>query len=249
LEPTISDNPPSPGMTISGVPTMKTTLARRDLLRAGFAASVLTTLPILTTTAPAKAKDALTDGGARLDHRQVQFLFADLQPTVLAFSLTVQPEVLGRSTAALAKVAAILDIPMLFSVVPQGEAPSSVIPELRPYATDTNTIRRTLAGPFMDHPTAAALAAAGRKTLVVAGVTTEVVVLQAILDAVAAGYAVQYVVDAIGGLSERTEAAAMRHMESVGAVPTSVLSLTTRLTPDFLSPPGSETFEAVKPLF
>lgn len=227
---------------------MKTKLARRDLLRAGLAASVLTALPVLTTTARAEAEDAPPESGARLDPRQVQFLFADLQPTVLPLSRTVQPEALGRSAAALAKVATILDIPMLFSVVPQGEAPSTVIDELRPYATAANTVRRTLAGPFMDPPTAAAVAASGRRTLVVAGVATEVAVLQAVLDAVAAGYAVHYVVDAIGGLSERTEAAAMRHMESVGAVPTSVLGLTTRLTPNFSSPPGAEAFEAVKPL-
>ncbi|WP_162243903.1 isochorismatase family protein [Aurantimonas sp. Leaf443] len=209
---------------------------------------MLTALPVLTTTARAEAKDALPEGGARLDPRQVQFLFADLQPTVLPLSRTVPPEALGRSAAALAKVATILEIPMLFSVVPQGEVPSTVIDELRPYATAANTVRRTLAGPFMDPPTAAAVAASGRRTMVVAGVATEVAVLHAVLDAVAAGYSVHYVVDAIGGLSERTEAAAMRHMEHVGAVPTSVLSLTTRLTPDFFSPPGSETFEAVKPL-
>jgi len=37
-------------------------------------------------------------------------------------------------------------------------------------------------------------------------------------------------------------------MERAGAVPTSVLSLTTRLATDFFHSPGSETFAALNPL-
>nr|WP_285016868.1 isochorismatase family protein [Novosphingobium sp. fls2-241-R2A-195] len=88
----------------------------------------------------------------------------------------------------------------------------------------------------------------GRKTLVISGYAAEVVVLQAVLDAVAAGYTVHYVVDAIGSKSARTEEAAFREMEEAGAIPTSVLSLTTRLTPDFFHSPGSETFAALQTL-
>ena len=141
----------------------------------------------------------------------------------------MEPKLLAQSAGVLAKVAALLDLPTLFSVVPEGGAPN-LIPELVSYAKPANTIARTLADPFMDDATAARLAAANPKTLVIAGFSAEGAVLAA-LGGIEAGYSVQYVVDAVGGLSDRTEAAAFG-IGNARAVPTSVLSLTTRLAPD-----------------
>lgn len=227
---------------------MKNPLARRSLVRASAAALPIAALPMMACPTRLAAANARAGSSAQMDHRQVQILFADLQPALVAGSRTVSPEALTRSAGVLAEVASILGIPMLFSVVPEGNAAPSLLPVLQPYATEANTLRRTLAGPFMDPPTATALGAHGRRTLIVAGFAAEVVVLQATLDAIGAGYEVQCAVDAIGGLSERTEAAALRHAELAGAVPTSVLSLTTRLTPDFFRAPGSKTFAALRPL-
>ncbi|WP_235811820.1 MULTISPECIES: hypothetical protein [Pseudomonas syringae group] len=42
------------------------------------------------------------------------------------------------------------------------------------------------------------------------------------LDGIALGYVVYYVVDAVGGLSDRTEQASFRAMERAGAIPTSL---------------------------
>lgn len=178
----------------------------------------------------------------------MQVLFADLQVSLVATCKTIEPAALARSAAVLAKVATVLDLPMLFSVVPEAGGPPRLIPELQAYATPSNTILRKLTGPFMDAATADALAATGRKTLIVAGFASEVMVLQTVLDAVKASYSVEYVADAVGSQSERTEAAAFRHMELAGAVPTSVLSLTTRMAPDFFHPPGSDAFAALQPL-
>ena len=155
---------------------------------------------------------------------------------------------MAQSAGVLAKVATLLGLPALFSVGARRRRSAELIPELVPYSKPANTILRTLADPFMDKATAAALAAANRKTLVIAGFSAEGAVLQSVLDGIEFGYIVEYVVDAVGGHSDRTEAAAFRHMERAGAIPTSVLSLTTRLAPDFFHPPGSETFAALKPL-
>ncbi|MEU6408021.1 isochorismatase family protein [Microbispora sp. NPDC046933] len=63
---------------------------------------------------------------------------------------------------------------------------------------------------------------AGRPTLVIRGVTTEVVVLRTALDALAHGLDVQVLVDACGGIAARTEDAALRQIEAAGGVVTSV---------------------------
>lgn len=228
---------------------MNEKLARRDMLRGSLAIPVLA----LGLSSAASAQERRVNayggsGGTRIDPATVQVLFADLQGSLVASSRTAPPDALGLSAGVLAKVATILKLPTLFSIVPEGKARPTLIPELRPYANSSNTILRTLAGPFMDAPTTAALARTGRKTLVVAGYAAEVVVLQAVLDAITAGYTVHYVVDAIGSKSARTEDAAFREMERAGALPTSVLSMTTRLTPDFFHSPGSETFAALQTL-
>lgn len=228
---------------------MRNTLARRELLRLGVAASTLAIVPDIATSNSKKAQQqSISSGGALLDYADVQVLFADLQISLVAGSRTVSSQALGRSASALAKVATILKVPMLFSVVPEANSEPVLIPELLPFATQANTLKRTLASPLMDTQTAAKLASNKRKTLIIAGFAAEVVVIQTILDAIKLGYNIQYVVDAVGGLSERTETAALRHAQLVGAIPTSVVSLTTRLTPDFFKQPGSETFKAIQPL-
>ena len=55
-------------------------------------------------------------------------------------------------------------------------------------------------------------------------------------------------VDACGGLSARTEDAALRQIEAAGGVTTSVVSLVTAMAPDFAREPGKNTFAALQAL-
>jgi hypothetical protein len=138
--------------------------SRRSLLRNGAAAALLAGLAI----SPASVWAAV-QRGSTLDPADVQVLFADLQNSLVAGSAITPPAVIARSAGVLAKVASFLRMPVLFSVVPEGAAPPTLIPELRPFATPSNTILRTPVSPFHHSPTVAALARSGRKTLVIAG--------------------------------------------------------------------------------
>ena len=178
----------------------------------------------------------------------VQILFADLQPELLSGSRTVEPAQLARAAGVLAEVGRILRLPMVFSLAPQDGKPAGILPELARYMTPANTFSRGPASPFLDPPTVAALAASGRRTLVISGFSGEVVVLHAALDGLAAGYAVQLPLDAIGSQSERTESAILRQIERAGGVSTSIWTLVSRLEPDFQQPPGSQVFEMMKTL-
>jgi nicotinamidase-related amidase len=77
---------------------------------------------------------------------------------------------------------------------------------------------------------------------------TEAVVLHAALSALESDYRVQVPVDACGGLSERTEDAALRQIEAAGGVTTCVVSLVTAMAPDFAQEPGRNTFAALQAL-
>lgn len=175
----------------------------------------------------------------------VQILIADLQPNLIGGSVTVDPATLSLSAKTLAKLATILGLPLTFSVTSPRPEQAKMIPELGSFATAENTFWRGPADPFTDPATKAALEANRRKTLVIAGFASEVVVLHAALSARSLGYDVQLPLDAIGSLSLRTETAAIRQMERAGAIATSIWSLFSLLEPDFLSPPGSDAFAAM----
>ncbi len=72
--------------------------------------------------------------------------------------------------------------------------------------------------------------------------------MHAVLDALKSGYQVLVPVDACGGMSERTEQAAFRQVEAAGAITTSVVSIATRLSPDFTTEQGKQMFRVVQQL-
>jgi len=218
-------------------------LSRRHLMRGGAVATLFAGIAVAT---PAWA---VVGRGSSIDPADVQVLFADLQTSLVTRSVTTPSATIAQAAKALADVAKALGLPMVFSVVPEGDGRSVLIPELREHVKAANTFRRTSISPFHDSQTVSALARSGRRTLVVAGFATEAAVEQSALDAIVAGYTVFHAVDAMGGLSQRGEDAALRTIERAGSTPTSVLGLATRLVNDFVSPRGGQVFKAIQPLF
>ena len=147
---------------------------------------------------------------------------------------------------------------MHLSVVPEQEQAPQVIEELATEPAGVPQFLRASASPFMDEKTRTALSSTGRKTLIIAGVVTEVVVIHAVQEAmlqqgaaqgaIAAGYQVYVPVDACGGMSDRTEQAAFREIEAAGGVTTSVVTLATGMAPDFTTELGKQMFAIVQKL-
>jgi nicotinamidase-related amidase len=100
--------------------------------------------------------------------------------------------------------------------------------------------RRTTTDAALHAPTREAIARTGRKTLLITGVATEVIVQHSALSGAANGFHVQTVVDACGGLSARTEEAAFRRLAQAGVVTTSVASIAGQLAGDFTQPKGGQ---------
>ena len=178
----------------------------------------------------------------------VQLLFCDLQKQIVARSKTTKPESLKRSAAVLAQLATVFALPVTMSVVPEGNEAPELIAELAKAVPEAPQLLRANASPFLDEKTRKALAASGRKTLVIAGFATEVVVLHAVIGAIEAGYRVLVPVDACGGMSERTETAALRQIEVFGAEVTSIVTLATALAPDFTTELGKQMFATIQEL-
>jgi len=141
----------------------------------------------------------------------------------------------------------LFSLPTTLSVVPEGDKAPELISELRSSGFAQEKLRAS-ASPFFDAATKNLLAQSTRKVLIIGGFATEAVVLHAALDARARGYEVLVPVDVCGGMSERTEQAALRQILAAGAITTSVVSIATKLAPDFTTDLGKELFNIVQRL-
>jgi nicotinamidase-related amidase len=183
---------------------------------------------------------------AGLDNTAI--LFADLQDTIVPHSGTNEEAALRRSAKALAGFARDLGIPSVISVVPFGTDSPQPIAELREALPNAPVIVRRGPRIYAHPPSVDAIRKTGCKTLIVAGVATEVVVLHATLEAISAGLSVHVLVDASGGFDARTEAAALRELEKAGAVTSSIASFVTRHVATFDTPDGKAAISALMTL-
>ena len=161
-----------------------------------------------------------TSAWDQLSTDSAQLLLCDLQPEIVARSKTIHRDLLSRSAGVLLDIAKLFSLPTTLSVVPEGDRPPELISELRGSRFAQEKLRAS-ASPFFDEATKNLLAQSKRKVLVIGGFATEAVVLHAVFDARAQGYEVLVPVDVCGGMSERTEQAALRQITGAGAITTS----------------------------
>jgi len=183
----------------------------------------------------------------QLSTDSAQLLLCDLQPEIVARSKTIDRDVLSKSAGVLLEIARLFSLPTTLSVVPEGDKAPELISELRGNGFAQEKLRAS-ASPFFDAATKNLLAQSKRKVLIIGGFATEAVVLHAVLDARTQGYDVLVAVDVCGGMSERTEQAALRQLEAAGAVTTSVVSIAIKLAPDFTTDLGKDLFNIVQRL-
>jgi nicotinamidase-related amidase len=136
-------------------------------------------------------------------------------------------------------VSHLFEIPTIVTTAPS-EGGARVTPEIAAALGELPQHPRTTTDAFTHAATRDAIAKTGRKTLLVAGVATEIVVQHSCLSGAAQGFHVQMVVDACGGLSPRTEDAALRRLVQAGVVTTSIASLAGQMAGDFTQPKGGK---------
>jgi hypothetical protein len=185
-----------------------------------------------------------------MDHKlspdDVVVIFGDLQYGIADLRLTVPTSELLRSAQALARLAEVFDMPTLMLTIPKrGGGSAVVLPDITGARTQYKQIQRSTCDSFLNAEIREAIEATGRKTLVVCGVLTEIVVQWLVLSGIANGYKVHVVIVACGGLAERSEQAALRRFEAAGAVLTSFVSLAGEVAGDFRQSPGSDVVEII----
>jgi nicotinamidase-related amidase len=157
----------------------------------------------------------------------------DYQPEQYAGVGSVDHASLLAHVTLLGRVATIFALPVVLSTVYVKHGMTGTNPELREVLPGVPEIDRTTMNSWEDPDFRAAVEATGRRKLILAGLWTEVCVAFPALDALAAGYEVYVVADAIGGVSRTAHESAMQRMTQAGAIPISVLGLACELQRDW----------------
>jgi nicotinamidase-related amidase len=149
-----------------------------------------------------------------------QLIFIDHQPQMAFGVQSIDRQVLKNNTVGLAKAAKVFNIPTTITTVETESFSGYTYPELLDVFPDKKVLERTSMNSWDDRKVRDALAAAGRKKVIVAGLWTEVCNTTFALCAMLEGeYEIYMVADASGGTSKEAHDYAMHRMVQAGVVP------------------------------
>ncbi len=161
-------------------------------------------------------------GKALLDPTDTVFLLLDHQSGLFQNVKDIDVAQLRANTTALAKLAALQQIPVIQTAsVPDGPN-GPLMPEIKEAAPHLVYVpRRGEVNAWDNALFVKAVRETGKKTLIMAGVWTSVCVMFPALDAKAAGFKVYAVMDASGDPSEFASRTTLARFTQAGVIPTS----------------------------
>ena len=177
---------------------------------------------------------------APLSREKAALVLIDLLPSTLHVIQTIAPALLIRNVVALTQTAQLYSLPILLTAPPQKPDTPAFLPEVTALLPGHPVIVRSTANALDAPEFAAALAAAGRRQIILAGVALDIGVMLPALSALSAGYAVTVPVDATGATDARVEAGAMLRLTQAGASLSSWAAVGMEIQRDLSAPPGRE---------
>ncbi len=160
-------------------------------------------------------------------------ILIDHQPWV-AFSVkSIDAGLLVNNLKGIAASARALDVPIILTTVgaeggvlkdPPIKELADVIPEVAPIDRRSTNAWEDIRG---------AVQLTGRRTLLIAGIWTEVCLAQTAVSAMAAGYRVFFISDCSGGISTEAHQDAKTRLTQAGATPINWLAVICEWTPDY----------------
>ena len=169
-------------------------------------------------------------------------IFIDHQPQMVFGVESIDRQTLFNNVLLLAKAASIFKVPTILTTVETKSFSGNMWPQLLDLFPGQQPIERTSMNSWESKGFVEAVAATGRKKLVIAALWTEVCLAFPALEALGAGYEVYAVEDASGGTSVTAHNAAMRRVEQAGAVPVTALQVLLEYQRDWAR---KETYDAV----
>jgi hypothetical protein len=150
---------------------------------------------------------------------------------------SIDSVVYENNVTALAKIGAIFALPTIV-LGDEGGFRGRFYPQIAAHLPHAQRIARQSPSAWKEPAFREALERAGRRKLIIAGISIDNCVLQTSLDLLRAGYEVYVVVDASGTDSRLVEDAALMRLAQAGVVMTSWVSLASELMDDWRHPTG-----------
>jgi nicotinamidase-related amidase len=172
-----------------------------------------------------------------IDHQKEMFEVIRSETTADLVELNVR---------LLARTARALELPIVLSTVGVGfgfNGPTQ--PAILADLPGIDPIDRTSMNAFEDPAFREAVAATGRKRLIIAGLHTEICLTFATVQALKDGYHVMIVTDAVGGRSQTAHRTGIERLSHAGAVPSTALSVNTELFRDWATPQAGPAREVI----
>ena len=160
-----------------------------------------------------------------LNPQNSALILIDFQPQMTFGVATIDRQALFNNVILLANAAKIFNVPTILTTVETKSFSGNMWPQLLDIFPDQEPVERSSMNSWEDAKLVAAVAATGRKKLIMAALWTEVCLTFPALEALQAGYEVYAVEDASGGTSVAAHNAAMRRIEQAGVVPVTALQV------------------------
>jgi len=149
-----------------------------------------------------------------------QLIFIDQQPQMAFGVQSMDRQTLKNNTVGLAKAAKVFNIPTTITTVETESFSGHTYPELLDVFPGQPILERTSMNSWDDQKVRDALAANGRKKVIVSGLWTEVCNTTFALCAMLEGdYEIYMVADASGGTTKEAHDFAMQRMVQAGVIP------------------------------
>jgi nicotinamidase-related amidase len=152
----------------------------------------------------------------------------------LAFGVgSTDRQVLLNNTVALARIAAVFDLPVVVSTSASKVYSGPLMPPIQAVLPGVTALERRNMNVWENDAVREAVIKTQRRRLIVSGLLTEACVSFPVLSALAEGYEVHVVADACGGITADSHALALRRMEAGGAKMTSWIQVLLELQRDW----------------
>ena len=183
-----------------------------------------------------------TGGGqALLDPSDTVILLLDHQAGLFQTVKDISVAELRANTTLLAKVAALLKIPVITTASEPNGPNGPLMPEIHQAAPHAVYVpRKGEVNAWDNDDFVQTVRATGRKTLIMAGVWTSVCVTFPALDAKAAGFTVYAVIDASGDPSELVSRTTLARLAQAGVIPTSANAVLSEMHRTWNRPEAAE---------
>jgi nicotinamidase-related amidase len=184
------------------------------------------------------------------DASECALMFIDYQEHVFDVIFAQDRRVIELNVRTLAKMAVAFKIPVILSTVGvQMGANGPTIDSLQAIVPNVRDIDRSTMNAWADPKFLAAVKATGRKRLVMCGISTSACLTYPVVSALADGYEVAFIEDAVGDSSKEQHDTAVLRLAHAGAIPNTTVGMIAEWFLDWSLPIADEWRKVAVPYY